>query len=70
MVTATSSPAPILDARNLWDNAIILAVGAHTADTRELSEDVLTSAQVVVEDLEAARREAGDVAVSVVSDLM
>lgn len=65
VVTATSSPAPILDANNLRDNAIILAVGAHTADTRELSEDVLASAQVVVEDLGAARREAGDVAVGV-----
>ena len=43
----------------------ILAVGAHTAETRELSEDVLASAQVVVEDLGAARREAGDVAVGV-----
>lgn len=65
VVTATSSPVPILDARNLRDNAIVLAVGAHTTDTRELSEDVLTSAQVVVEDLGAARREAGDVAVGV-----
>ena len=65
VVTATSSPAPILDANNLRDNAIILAVGAHTVDTRELSEDVLASAQVVVEDLGAARREAGDVAVGV-----
>lgn len=65
VVTATSSPAPILDANNLRDNAIILAVGAHTAETRELSEDVLASAQVMVEDLGAARREAGDVAVGV-----
>ena len=65
VLTATSSPAPILDARILRDNAIVLAVGAHTADTRELSEDVLTGAQVVVEDLGAARREAGGVAVGV-----
>ena len=65
VVTATSSPAPILDARNLRDNAIILAVGAHTADTRELSEDILAGAQVVVEELGAAGREAGDVAVGV-----
>lgn len=65
VVTATSSPAPILDASNLREDAIVLAVGAHTVDTRELSEDVLAGAQVVVEDLGAARREAGDVAVSV-----
>ena len=34
-------------------------------DTRELHEDVLRSAQVIVEDVEAARREAGDVAIAV-----
>ena len=40
-------------------------MGAHTADTRELHEDVLRGAQVVVEDFGAARREAGDVAIAV-----
>ena len=34
-------------------------------DTRELHEDVLRGAQVIVEDVEAARREAGDVAIAV-----
>ena len=43
----------------------MLAVGAHTADTRELHEDVLRGAQVIVEDVGAARREAGDVAIAV-----
>lgn len=65
VVTATSSFVPILDASNLREDAIVLAVGAHTVDTRELSEDVLAGAQVLVEDLGAARREAGDVVVSV-----
>ncbi|CAM3254665.1 ornithine cyclodeaminase [Corynebacterium gottingense] len=39
--------------------------GANTVDTRELHEDVLRGAQVIVEDVEAARREAGDVAIAV-----
>ena len=34
-------------------------------DTRELDEDVLRGAQVIVEDVGAARREAGDVAIVV-----
>lgn len=45
-------------------DAAELAVGAHTVDTRELHEDVLRGAQVIAEDLGAARREAGDVAVA------
>ena len=40
-------------------------MGAHTVDTRELHEDVLRDAQVIVEDIEAARREAGDVTIAV-----
>lgn len=65
VVTATSSPEPVLDAEHLRDDAIVLAVGAHTAATRELHEDVLAGAQVVVEELGAAGREAGDVVVAV-----
>ncbi|MBC3179752.1 ornithine cyclodeaminase family protein [Corynebacterium lujinxingii] len=65
VVTATSSPSPILSAEHLRDDAIVLAVGAHTTDTRELATDVLDGAQVIVEDLEAAKREAGDVAIAV-----
>lgn len=61
LVTATSSPKPIVTLEQLLDDAIVLAVGAHTADTRELHEDVLQSAQVIVEDIAAAEREAGDV---------
>jgi len=61
VVTATSSPEPVVTSEQLLDDAIVLAVGAHTADTRELHEDVLRGAQVIVEDIAAAKREAGDV---------
>lgn len=61
VVTATSSPEPIVTSEQLLDDAIVLAVGAHTADTRELHENVLQGAQVIVEDIAAAEREAGDV---------
>lgn len=36
--------------RQLRPDATVLAVGAHTVDTRELHEDVLRGAQVIVED--------------------
>ena len=70
VVMATSSPSPILGAQNLREDVIVLAVGAHTADTRELYEDVLAGAQVVVEDRSAAQREAGDVVIAVETDAL
>ena len=65
VVVATSAGEPVVVDRQLRPDATVLAVGAHTADTRELHEDVLRGAQVIVEDVEAARREAGDVAIAV-----
>ena len=65
VVMTTSSPSPILDAEHLREDVIVLAVGAHTTDTRELHEDVLAGAQVLVEDLGAAQREAGDVVIAI-----
>ena len=46
-------------------DVIVLAVGSHTTDTRELFEDVFADAQVVVEDPGAAEREAGDVCIAI-----
>lgn len=50
--------------RQLRADATVLAVGAHTVDTRKLHEDVLRGAQVIVEDVEAARWEVGDVVIA------
>ncbi|WP_286205639.1 hypothetical protein [Corynebacterium afermentans] len=65
VVVATSAGEPVVVDRQLRPDATVLAVGAHTVDTRELHEDVLRDAQVIVEDVEAARREAGDVTIAV-----
>ena len=65
VVAATSAGEPVVVDRQLRPDATVLAVGAHTVDTRELHEDVLRGAQVIVEDAGAARREAGDVAIAV-----
>ena len=65
VVVATSAGEPVVVDRQLRADATVLAVGAHTVDTRELHEDVLRGAQVIVEDVGAARREAGDVAIAV-----
>ena len=47
VVTATSAGEPVVVDRQLRSSATVLAVGAHTVDTRELHEDVLRGAQVI-----------------------
>lgn len=61
VVVATSAGEPVVVDRQLRSNATVLAVGAHTVDTRELHEDVLCGAQVIVEDLAVAKVIAGQV---------
>ena len=61
VITATTATTPILHAADLAEDAIVLAVGAHTAGDRELAADVFVGAQVLVEDTTVAYREGGDV---------
>lgn len=61
VVTATSSGKPLVEESMLSPTCHVNAVGANRAGRRELaSEVVLASALTVVDDLEQARTEAGD----------
>lgn len=60
VVTATPSRAPVFAAEDLSPGAHVNAIGAFTAQMREVPADVVRSARVVVDSLEAARAEAGD----------
>jgi 1-piperideine-2-carboxylate/1-pyrroline-2-carboxylate reductase [NAD(P)H] len=60
VVTATSSAAPVLSG-TAWNRQLIVAVGAYQAGMAELSANIVQSAEaIVVDHLEAAQREAGD----------
>ena len=61
VITATSATDPVVWGDELREDAIVVAMGAHTADTRELAGDVFAGATVIVEDVDVALREAGDV---------
>lgn len=63
VVTATSARTPIVD--HVRTGATVVAVGSHEPDARELSSAVLADAHVVVETLEVARTEAGDVLLAI-----
>lgn len=61
VLCCTTSSEPILDVDDVSETAIIVALGSHTPGARELSGELVGSGQVIIEDLGAAKREAGDV---------
>jgi ornithine cyclodeaminase/alanine dehydrogenase-like protein (mu-crystallin family) len=65
VVCATSARDPLFDAGLIADTAVVIAVGSHEPDARELPAELLAHATVVVEDPGAALREAGDVLLAI-----
>jgi thiomorpholine-carboxylate dehydrogenase len=61
VVTATTSPTPVLLGEWLSPGTHINAVGAPRPDWRELDDEVLRRAKVYVDSREAAMKESGDV---------
>ena len=61
VVTATTSPTPVLFGEWLSPGVHINAVGAPRPDWRELDDEVLRRAKVYVDSREAAMKESGDV---------
>ena len=64
VVCATTAREPVLDSAPLPDHAVVVAVGSHEPDARELDTALMARAWVVVESRSVARREAGDVVVA------
>ena len=58
---ATTARTPLFDSRLLGDRAIVVAVGSHEADAREVDAAFCARACVIVEDRQTALRECGDV---------
>lgn len=61
VVCATTARTPLFDSRLLGDRAIVVAVGSHEAEAREVDAAFCSRACVVVEDRQTALRECGDV---------
>ncbi len=61
VVCATTARTPLFGADAIAPGAIVVAVGSHEPDARELDPALLARATVVVEDTATAAREAGDV---------
>ena len=65
LVCATSARTPVFDSRLLRDDAVVVAVGSHEPNARELDAALLGRGAVVVEDVATALREAGDVVLAI-----
>jgi ornithine cyclodeaminase len=65
VVCATSARTPLFDSELVRADAVVVAVGSHQPDARELDASLLGRATVVVEDVGTALREAGDVALAI-----
>jgi ornithine cyclodeaminase len=61
IVCATTATEPLFESRRVKDDAIVIAVGSHEPDVRELDSALMARSQVIVEDVATALREAGDV---------
>ncbi|KTD11869.1 ornithine cyclodeaminase [Legionella gratiana] len=59
--TATGSTEPLLDFKDVQPHAHINAIGSHTAQMKEISNDLLGRAVVIVDQLHAALTEAGEI---------
>lgn len=61
VVCATSARSPLFDSALLRDDAVVMAIGSHEPDAREVDSALCGRATVIVEDPATALREAGDV---------
>jgi ornithine cyclodeaminase/alanine dehydrogenase-like protein (mu-crystallin family) len=65
VVCATSARSPVFDSALLGDDVVVIAVGSHEPDVREVDALLMGRATVVVEDVATALREAGDVVLAI-----
>ncbi len=68
--TATSSSEPVFAAEDIRPGTHINAVGSYRLDRHEIPAEVVAQAKVVVDQEEAAKDEAGDIAIAVERGLM
>jgi ornithine cyclodeaminase len=61
VIVATTARSPLFDSTLLKQSVIVIAVGSHEPDVREIDSNLVARAQVVVETRASALREAGDV---------
>lgn len=65
VICATTARTPLFDSDAIRDGAIVIVVGSHEPDAREVDGRLLARATVVVENVETAVRECGDIVIAI-----
>jgi ornithine cyclodeaminase len=65
VVCATTARTPLFDPAPLHDRVVVIAVGSHEPDAREVDAAFCRRATVIVEDIATALRECGDVVLAI-----
>lgn len=65
IVCATSAAEPLFDGSLVKDGACVVAMGSHEPERRELDAALMGRSRIVVEDIDTALREAGDVVMAI-----
>lgn len=65
VVCATTARTPLFDSSLLCDRVVVVAVGSHEPDAREVDAAFCRRATVIVEDAATALRECGDVVLAI-----
>jgi ornithine cyclodeaminase/alanine dehydrogenase-like protein (mu-crystallin family) len=70
VVCATTARTPLFDSRLLGGRAIVVAIGSHEPDAREVDAAFCGRAAVIVEDRQNALRECGDVVLAIAEGIL
>jgi len=70
LITATTSTSPVFNGRDLKEGVHINAIGSFTSNSRELDDLTIKKAKIVVDSLEMALSEAGDIIIPMKSGLI
>lgn len=65
VLACTSAKDPVLEGAWVADGTVVVAIGSHEPDRRELDSALMGRSLVVIEDVETALREAGDVVMAI-----
>ena len=65
IVTATTSKEPILENKWINNGTHINAIGAHSATTREIDTQTVVNSKIVVDSIETAMKEAGEILIPI-----
>lgn len=61
IICCTASPEPLFDGSLVKDSALVVAIGSHEPESRELDDVLMSRANVYVESLQSSQREAGEI---------